>query len=416
MNNLFRNSEIKVIFFSILIIQTIFATLVFVYFKYEMNTVKIQLIEQNFELVGKILSLEPSLSSKIEQTISDKNAIQDKEIGEKALKKLGYDKSLDIKYMTNFRDILNMIPIKVLIFIFLGTIPLFLVIIWQLKKLYGKAKNCALLAEKVSEGNFDIVDINLESEGEFGLLAHMFHKMKGRLNHTLSQLNNEKIYLKNTISDISHQLKTPLTTLITFNDLMLNEPNMEQTQRESFLTKNKTNLYRMEWLIQGLLKVARLEAGVIRFNKEQVWLKECSFGAIETLGSMIEEKNINIVHKGKDIAINADDAWVTEALTNIIKNSIEHSKNSGKIDIITEETSLLSTIKIIDNGEGIDEKDLPHIFERFYKASKGSKPSSIGIGLSLAKIIIEGNGGTIHVKSEKGIGSEFEICFLKYVV
>jgi signal transduction histidine kinase len=237
--------------------------------------------------------------------------------------------------------------------------------------------------------------------------------MANRLENSLSVLKREKVFLRNMISDISHQLKTPLSSLIVINDLLLEDKNMDLNMKQNFLEKERTQLERMEWLTINLLKVARIEAGAIEFKKEKVLLKDILNIALSALNHRLENQVLEI--EGDENAIfYGDKEWTGEALINIIKNAIEH--NRGKINISLEETPLFSSIIVRDNGEGIDEKHLPHIFERFYKVSSEVKPESIGIGLNLAKLIVESQGGTISVKSKKNEGTEFTMTFLKGVI
>ena len=222
-----------------------------------------------------------------------------------------------------------------------------------------------------------------------------------------------RIFLKDTISDISHQLKTPLSSLIMLNDLILQDKNMEEEVQRDFLEKTSIQLERMEWLIVNLLKIARIEAGAILFKKDKIKAIEPIKIALSTLSMNIDEKEQNIKIMGNlESIFYGDKDWTAEAIINIIKNSIEHSEDGGIIEIFLEETPLFTNIIIKDYGEGIDKKDIPHIFERFYKVSSEIKPDSIGIGLNLSKLIVESQDGTISVKSEKGEGTEFIVTFL----
>ena len=245
------------------------------------------------------------------------------------------------------------------------------------------------------------------------LLNHSFNQMADRLKNSIEILQREKTFLKDTLSDISHQLKTPLSSLIMLNDLILQDENMEKEVQRNFLEKTSAQLDRMEWLIINLLKIARIEAGAIPFKKDKVKSIEVIEIALSTLNMNLVGKNQKVkIYGDLESSFYGDKDWTGEAVINIIKNSIEHSKDGGVIKIILEETPLFTSIIIRDYGEGIDKKDIPHVFERFYKVNSETKPDSIGIGLNLSKLIIESQDGTISVKSEKGKETEFIITFL----
>lgn len=212
------------------------------------------------------------------------------------------------------------------------------------------------------------------------------------------------------ISDISHQLKTPLSSMIVLNDILIEDTHMDREVQMDFLVRTRGQLERMEWLIINLLKVARIEAEAIEFKREYVLLKDVLDIALKTLSTQLEDKRVSL-QGNLQTYFYGDVDWTAEALINIIKNSTEHG--GDKIDIILEDTPLFSTISIRDNGEGIAKEHMPHIFERFYKINSEVKPESIGIGLNLTKLIVESQGGTIHVNSDKGKGTEFIITFLK---
>ena len=231
------------------------------------------------------------------------------------------------------------------------------------------------------------------------------------LKEKVELLNNEKIFLNEVISDISHQLKTPMTSLIILNDLMYED--LPKETKIEFLDKIKSQLNRMEWLIKSMLKLSKVEAKVIDFEKKEVKVSELIKKSISPSLISMEIKNIELTVNGdENISYIGDINWSCEAFVNIIKNCIEHTDTNGKINISYEENPLYCEVVIKDSGEGIDKKDLPHIFKRFYKG-KSSKDDSVGIGLAMAKSIIESQNGDIYVKSEKNKGSEFHIIFHK---
>ena len=265
-----------------------------------------------------------------------------------------------------------------------------------------------MASDKVIQSDFSTY-LDESGEGNFSILNHRFNQMNRIIKNNIEESNKEKVFLKNMISDISHQMKTPLSSLSIFNDILLNE-NIDNEERKEFLEKGRTQINRMKWLIINLLKSAKIESGAIIFKREDVSVVNMIGKALDVIGKKAENSNIEVLGD-RNIKFFGDENWTIEALVNIIKNGIEHGGRNIKIEIY--ESELFIKIHIKDDGEGIDSKDLPNIFKRFYKSSESKKDDSIGIGLYLSKLIIEGQSGTIEVKSKKNIGTDFIITFIK---
>ncbi|HCL4548071.1 HAMP domain-containing histidine kinase [Clostridium botulinum] len=416
----FRNPEIKELTFKFSIIFILFAILTTIFIKAELNKLNKDYINQNTLIVGNILSKHPELEDEVILSLnSNKDAIYNQEknyeIGKKVLEKYSYDENLDIyknPILNNFS--MNFIY-RIIIYFGVAIFIIYIIIYDKFKYFYKKAEIFTEASEDIMEGHFSkFIDEN--KEGDFYILSSKFNLMSNRLEESLLNLKKEKIFLKNIISDISHQLKTPLSSLIMFNELMKDE-NMPMEDRKNFLKLSDEQLRRMEWLIINLLKIGRLEAGVVEFIRENNPLYVTVNKALAGLSEKAKEKSQQvIVDIDEDVYFKHDMDWTAEAISNIIKNSIEHTDNYGQIKISCEETPISLTISIKDNGEGIPEKLQNKIFERFYKGENSVNPSSIGIGLSLTKSIIESQNGSIIVESEMGEGTEFIITFLKTIV
>ncbi|NFN59082.1 HAMP domain-containing histidine kinase [Clostridium botulinum] len=416
----FRNPEIKELTFKFSIIFILFAILTTIFIKAELNKLNKDYINQNTLIVGNILSKHPELEDEVILSLnSNKDARYNEEknykIGKKVLEKYSYDENLDIyknPILNNFS--MNFIY-RIIIYFALSIFIIYIIIYDKFKYFYKKAEIFTEASEDIMEGHFSkFIDEN--KEGDFYILSSKFNLMSNRLEESLLNLKKEKIFLKNIISDISHQLKTPLSSLIMFNELMKDE-NMPIEDRKNFLKLSDEQLRRMEWLIINLLKIGRLEAGVVEFRRENNPLYVTVNKALAGLSEKAKEKSQHvIVDIDEDVYFKHDMDWTAEAISNIIKNSIEHTNNYGQIKISCEETPISLTISIKDNGEGIPEKLQNKIFERFYKGENSVNPSSIGIGLSLTKSIIESQNGSIIVESEMGEGTEFIITFLKTIV
>lgn len=251
------------------------------------------------------------------------------------------------------------------------------------------------------------------SEGELGVLQSEIYKMTVRLREQQQKLQEDKIYLASSIADISHQIRTPLTSvnlLVSF----LSRADIPDIERRKFSQELYEQLSRIEWLITALLKISKLDAGIVQFNREAADFSELVKQAASPLLIPIELREQTFSAE-TDGTFSGDISWTCEALTNIIKNCMEHTPNGGEIKISARENALFSEIIISDNGCGINKDDLPHIFERFYKG-KDSDDKSIGIGLALAKMIITKQNGTVKAENKPNGGAMFTIRFYKGIV
>ena len=271
-------------------------------------------------------------------------------------------------------------------------------------------KKIARCIEEINKKNYSI-NIDENSEDELSILKNELYKITIMLKEDAENSKKDKLKLKDSLSDISHQLKTPLTSINIMLDNILDNPDMDSNTKEKFIQNIKREITNISSLVGEILKLSKLDASVIKFEKEQVFINDLVEGAISNVEMMAELKNINIEVTNQDnIKLVCDAKWQIEAITNILKNCIEHSKDDSTITIDIDSNKIYKQITIKDNGEGIDEKDLPHIFERFYKGKNSSK-DSVGIGLALAKTIIEKDNGSIKVDSKKGKQTIFTIKY-----
>ncbi len=260
-----------------------------------------------------------------------------------------------------------------------------------------------------------IYDMNIDdnTEGELSILKNNLYKVITLLQSQNEYLKNDKLYLADSIADISHQLKTPLTSMMVMCELLENEENPEK--RREFVTVINNQLSKMKWLITNILKISKLDADATEFKRDEVSISKVLDESLKPFALTAELKNIIIENKSNDFVFNGDENWTVEAVSNIVKNCLEHTNDGGKITIASDSTNLYNKLTISDNGCGIAEEDLPHIFERFYHGKNSSK-DSVGIGLALAKTIFEKENASVTVESEQGKGSAFEIIFYKSVV
>lgn len=293
-------------------------------------------------------------------------------------------------------------------------IPVLLInyfLIWYyLYKQSKKIKHLSKYMNNILNNNYSL-DIRDYEEGDLSNLKNDIYKMTIKLKEQSDLSQKDKKYLEEVLSDISHQLKTPLTSMYVINDVLLQDKTITQEKKNEFLIKNRKELERIEWLVITLLKMSRLDSGSETLKLNKINLDTLIKKVLEPLEIPIELKKQELVleYNPKTI-LNIDFNWTVEALINILKNAHEHTKENGIITIKSNDTPIYTEIEIIDNGEGIHENDLPHIFERFYKGK--SNKESIGIGLNMAKKIINLEKGEIKATSSSK-GTIFNIKFYK---
>ncbi|MFC5470465.1 sensor histidine kinase [Cohnella suwonensis] len=254
-------------------------------------------------------------------------------------------------------------------------------------------------------------------EGELGLLASGAQELSLRLRQTIEQLHRDQSFLKDTVADISHQLKTPLASLAIYVDL-LQEGNVDKNHADEFLAICRRELDRMEWLTLTLLKLARLEANALELNVVEASLLDTVEQAVEAVGQTANHKGVSIVfdangrsEAGHDLVVPHDRRWLSEAIVNILKNAVEHSPPGASVSIGLESTAVFARLLVRDQGPGIDPEHLPHVFKKFYRApGRGGEGSGVGLGLPLAKSIVEKHGGFLSAAPGESVGTTFTLA------
>ena len=359
------------------------------------------------EIVNNIQEQYPDVDiNKIISMLNDENVSK-----ENVLSQYGIDISKDSAILTN--DLLyrnNVIMNLSIILIF--SIIIIIVFVLYNKRQKSKIKEITNYIEQINNKNYAL-DIQDNNEDELSVLKNELYKITVMLKEQAENSAKDKINLKNSLEDISHQLKTPLTSITIMLDNILDSPDMDLQTRNEFIKDIYREIANIKFLVQNLLILSKFDANTITFNENEEKLEDIIEEAKQNVASICDLKNIQILVEGKeDAKTTCDLKWQVEALTNILKNCAEHSNNNTKINVLYSENNMYSEIVIKDEGSGIDQKDLKHIFERFYKG-KNSDKDSIGIGLSLARTIIEKDNGFITVDSELGKGTKFNIKYRK---
>lgn len=253
--------------------------------------------------------------------------------------------------------------------------------------------------EQINRKNYEL-QIDSISEDELSILKNEIYKTTIMLKESAENSNKDKLNLKKSLEDISHQLKTPLTSILVMLDNIIEEPDMDSSVRSDFIIDIKRNVVNINFLVQNILKLSKFDANTINFIKNEKSVREIVNESIQKVLPLCDLRNINIEFNcNKDSKIVCDYKWQVEAVTNILKNAIDHSTDADKIVINVDDNSVYSLIEIINYGEVISKKDMKHIFERFYKG-ENAKSDSIGIGLALAKNIIEEDNGNVSAESD----------------
>ena len=250
-------------------------------------------------------------------------------------------------------------------------------------------------------------------QGELGELYTNLYKLVQALKESNRKEQEEKIFLRDIMSDISHQLKTPLASLTVFLDLLYDGRVPDVDKQKQMLLESKNQVSRMEWMVLSMLKLARIEAGAIQFEKHPCSLYAIVAQAKESVAYLTEKRGqqIDVQIDEKQMLV-CDGDWLTEAIINLLKNASDYSGEQTTIHIWTEDNPMYTRIYVKDEGCGIAESELKNIFKRFYRINKEVNPNSVGIGLSLTKSIVEGMGGKISVRSEFGSYTQFILTFV----
>lgn len=361
-------------------------------------------------VVAKIFSIVnekyPDLT--IEEFVDELN--NEDEYDSKLLNMYGIDLYDDVASLSS-KKILNEMYITDLIIVILSSLLIIIIINIYINKNNRDIKKLIYYVEEINKKNYKL-DMISNKEGYLSILQNEIYKTMVMLKESAVNSLSDKQKLKNSLSDISHQLKTPLTSISIMLDNIIDNEDMEDDIRNDFIMDIKREIVNINFLVYNILKLSLFDTNTVKLKKEIISINKVIEEAIKNVSLLADLKNIEIrLENEKTVDVKLDFKWEVEALTNIIKNSIEHSYEEGIVLITVEATDLYTEVMIKDYGCGIDKKDIKNIFKRFYKLNDND--NGFGIGLSLAKEIIEADNGRIKVKSEIGKGTIFIIRYMK---
>ena len=364
-------------------------------FNYKINAI-LEVVQEKYPKVKKEELIDILNSKKSEENI---------------LLDYGYDIEKDFFIEENNKLNLKFNIIKMIIICLTFIIIIYIFVKSHLKsdKEIEKIIKCI---EKINRKNYEL-ELDELSEDKLSILKQEIYKTTVMLKENADNSLKDKINLKNSLQDISHQLKTPLTSINIMLDNIIDNPEMDIEIRQDFVKQIKREINNITFLVQSILKLSKFEANTITFNQEEVLVKKIINETVKNVSNLSDLKNVNIeINDRCKNKIKCDYKWQVEALTNILKNAIEYSYEGNKVIIDCEDNNVYTQIKIKDFGKGMDDDDTLNIFKRFYKGKDASK-DSVGIGLSLSKTIIEKDKGVVIVESKKGQGTTF---IIKYFV
>ncbi|AWW27023.1 sensor histidine kinase [Acetobacterium sp. KB-1] len=372
---------------------------------------KENMMTHDAEIAGHLLSHGVN-THQIRMAFTDQKVDEAVINGAALLKTAGYQEGMANSLLPKVDQFYQKYAVIMLVFTSVFSLFLLAVFYFFAFQRNKKLEDAGKKIQRFMDGDASI-RLNDGGEDELSVFFSKVNTMATALTVHIEKEKHHRIFLKETISDISHQLKTPLAALQMYNEIILDEKTGNKVV-EDFVQKSQRELLRMENLIQNLLKLAKIDAGTIVLEKNsrelKPFLEECRI--VLMTRAERENKKINLVCD-PSIRMSFDEIWLGEALENIIKNALDHTKETDQIEICGVENSLLIEITIKDNGAGIDPEDIHHIFERFYRSRYSKDHQGIGIGLALSKTIIEKHGGTITVYSELGKGTVFHVIFPK---
>ncbi|HGS8851156.1 TPA: sensor histidine kinase [Clostridioides difficile] len=406
----FSNKDIKIFFLVIISVLLMFIVVGQIVVINITNDYKSALLEHDYNIAGYLNSMgvDKSKIPAVFTTNEDKYTLKGKEI----LNTARYDFGTDDSFMPSVKLFQGKYIKTMFLYLFVFfTMIIFILYVYFFRQ-QNKIEEASYKIDSFMNGNIN-VRLNTYEEGSLSKLFGSIDAMSTSLNTHILKEKQNKEFFKNTISDISHQLKTPLTALMMYNQILQEESHNSEIV-ENFVQKSQNELERIESLIQNLLKITKIDSKTIILNKASVNVKKLITKILYSFETRAEKEGKSISIRGlENTNLFCDYEWISEALSNLIKNALDNTKENDKIMIEWVETPITTIISVSDTGNGIHIEDIHHIFKRFYRSKFSKSNQGLGLGLPLVKSIIEQHNGTITVESNFLQGSTFTLSFLK---
>ena len=366
-----------------------------------------ELLLHDYGVAGHLLNNEKGLSISAFTSQPNENDI---ERGRAALASIGYDETTSMRFLPAVQIYRNQTMFSVFLLLVFLFGAIYLSLFLYLRRQHKAFSNAENTIRQFLDGN-TTSRIECSQAGDWYSLFHAINEMATILSAHAENQRQTKEFLQDIISDVSHQIKTPLSALKMYHEIIESHKNDAATV-SSFTEKSQREIKRMEDVIYTLLKLARLDAGIIQMEKAPENLSVLMQDVLERFETWAEREHKTITLSGKEnVVLSCDALWVSEAIGNIVKNALEHTENGGHIEVKWSQSPLMTQIEISDDGKGIHPEDLYNIFKRFYRSRFSSDVHGIGLGLPLAKSIVEAHGGSISVTSSLGAGTTFTLNF-----
>ncbi len=405
LSSMWRNASVRRLAWAMLALALVSCAALALYAGLATERLKQRWLEQEYAIAGTLSRDNPELAGQWATLLAKPPSEQDIEDGRRWLEQYSVTPELSARWfpvLDDFRSwsLALLIPGALLL--------LALLALWLFRDSRSQLKTLRGLAHALD----DTVKHNLPmaeryyGEGELGLLANGVQELSQRLRETIEQLNRDKAFLKETVADISHQLKTPLASLMIYIELLASGKT-DPADAAEFLATCRRELDRMEWLTLTLLKLARIEADALELQVVPARFSDTISASLNAVERLAEERGVAIDLLGQDpeLLVPHDSHWLSEAIANLLKNAVEISPSGTRVAVSWERTPIFVRLKISDQGPGIPEQHLPHIFKKFYRSSTGG--SGVGLGLPLAKSIVEKHGGVLSAGNSPEGGAVF---------
>ncbi|MFC4601764.1 sensor histidine kinase [Cohnella hongkongensis] len=404
-----RNPSFRRLFLVLSLLLLLFVVLALLYGHYSSEKLKRDWLNREAALLGSMAAEHPDWAEQWVGLLTDSEQASPQTIAEglQQLERYGLNAQTDARWLPVLDDYRGR-TIRILLLGGVCFTALAAVLLYRERARQSRIlRRLAVSMEGAVKRN-EPIDYTIYEEGDIGLLASSAQELSRRLKETIDQLHRDKSFLRMTVADISHQLKTPLASLMIYTDL-LQDGKLDEAHTAEFIGRCRQELDRMEWLILTLLKLARLEAGALELSMKPAPLADTVRQAVESVSRLMEAKQVRIVVDGSDPSpvVPHDPHWLGEALSNLLKNAVDHSPVGGVVSVEWEQTPTFTHLRVADQGPGIDPRHLPHIFKKFYRVS--AEGAGVGLGLPLARSIIEKHGGVLTAGAGASEGAVFHV-------